>query len=32
LTEWHQTADQDDYDRRRELTGEDALGNESDST
>ena len=32
LTEWHQTADQESYDRRRERTGEDALGDGSDST
>jgi hypothetical protein len=32
LTEWHQTADQQSYDRRRELTGEAALGDDSDST
>ena len=32
LTEWHQTADQESYDRRRERTGEDALGDDSDST
>ena len=32
LTEWHQTADQESYDRRRQRTGEDALGGGSDST
>jgi len=26
LTEWHQTADQESYDRRRKRTGEDAVG------
>lgn len=32
LTEWHQTANQESYDQRRERTGEDAVGGGSDST